>query len=103
MPAQVDFDWTVRFISRSREFEHFEGDEPDKLEDAAIAELGSNAGEVWQGLPDGTWRLVAALRTEDNCYHCHGRTQDGVTRHDMGPLGYVSVTLARKLKDKKGE
>ncbi len=73
------------------------GDGPDKLEEAAISELGSGTDEVWQGLSDGTWRLVAALRTEDICFHCHGQKDGERPQSDKEPLGYVSVKLTCKL------
>ena len=96
MPANVDYDWNVRYVPQSSGLGFFEGDKPNKLEEAAISELRNGADEVWQGLSDGRWQLVTALRTKDSCWHCHGRTEGVVKHGGEGPLGYVSVTLSRK-------
>jgi hypothetical protein len=102
MPVTVDYDWTVRFVARSADIQVFKGQQPDKLEEAAISEIENGVDEVWQGLPDGTWRLVTALRSEGTCRHCHHRREDAPSLLDDGPLGYASVKLVPRRIGNQG-
>ena len=101
IPETVDYKWTVRFIPRSPGITVFEGVKPDKLEEAGISEMENGTGEFWQESSDGTWRLIAALRTEKSCYVCHrDQSENAAMHHDDTPLGYASITLTHKVSGK---
>jgi hypothetical protein len=101
IPEAVDYTWTVRFIPRSPGIKGFEGVKPDKVEEAAISAMKNGTGEVWQESSDGTWRLIAVLRTEKLCYDCHLEQSESAAVHrDNAPLGYASITLTQKVNSK---
>jgi hypothetical protein len=98
LKPELEYEWSTQFVSTSKSGQTEGEKKPsDKFEVAAIAELKKAGDEVWQQLPDGSFRYVTAIAKKESCTACH--LGEGAQPQADELLGYSSITFTRRVAE----